>query len=188
MAVFPSDSVTDISSTERYSNSKGFPVTSYVTVPVTPVTGRSLSEAVDELSRTVVARLEAAGRTLLALPMSGHRLGVRSGGLEFMREAIEAYGWSGVTVRPAAPSAKAITQMDEALSWLSLIPGDQLVVRRVVGCRALVHPVTGRHLHSWRALGAVLGVNHHQARRWHERGIHAIVEVLAEGRDRAGGQ
>ena len=37
--------------------------------------------------------------------------------------------------------------MDEAMAWISLIPLDRYVLRRIVGARSLVHPITERHLY-----------------------------------------
>src|SRR4051795_7597431 len=71
--------------------------------------------------------------------------------------------------------------MDEALGWLALIPADRFVLRRIVGARALVAPLTGRHLYSWRRLGRVLGADHRAVQRWHADGIRCIARALAQG-------
>ena len=64
------------------------------------------------------------------------------------------------------------------MAWLSLIPVDRYVLRRIVGARSLVHPVSERHLYPWRRLGAVLGADHKAVQRWHAQGIDLIVEAL----------
>ncbi len=68
--------------------------------------------------------------------------------------------------------------MDQALAWIPLIPADKLVLRRIVGCRCLVSPLTGRHLFSWRRLARLLGADHKAISRWHATGIDLIVATL----------
>ena len=126
----------------------------------------------------VVYRLEEAGATLLALPGTGWTTRLRSSSLEIVRTALEAYGWTEARIRPAVPSAEKITRMDEALGWIPLIPLDRYVLRRVVGARSLVNPLTDRHLYPWRRLGVALGADHKAVQRWHAQGIRMIVTAL----------
>jgi hypothetical protein len=138
----------------------------------------------DPITRTeidavsVIARLEEAGRTLLALPSSGYSTKLRSSSIDIVRAAIESYGWSVRQIRPAVPSAAKISRMDEAMSWLSLIPADKYVLRRIVGARSLVHPISDRHLFTWRRLGQLIGADHKAMQRWHAQGIDLIVAGL----------
>lgn len=118
----------------------------------------------------VVYRLEEAGATLLALPGTGWTTRLRTSSLEIVRTALDAYGWTEARIRPSVPSAERITRMDEALSWIPLIPLDRYVLRRVVGARSLVHPITDRHLFPWRRLGKALGADHKAIQRWHAQG------------------
>ncbi|WP_428485970.1 DUF6362 family protein [Rhodopila sp.] len=126
----------------------------------------------------VTATLEAAGKTLLALPGCGFSPGLSAGGLDVVRNAIEAYGWTELPIRPPVPRARAISEMDQALRWLSLIPNDRYVLRRIVGARLLVHPVTDRHLFTWRRVGKVLGCDYRAIQRWHAEAIDLIVRAL----------
>lgn len=126
----------------------------------------------------VIYRLEEAGATLLALPNTGYSTRLRTSSLEFVRTALETYGWTEARIRPAVPSADKITRMDEAMSWIPLIPLDRHVLRRVVGARSLVHPITDRHLFAWRRLGKSLGADHKAVQRWHTQGIAIIVAAL----------
>lgn len=126
----------------------------------------------------VVYRLEEAGTTLLALPGTGWSTRMRTSSLEIVRTALEAYGWNDGKIRPAVPSAEKITRMDEAMSWIPLIQADRYVVRRVVGARSLVHPITDRHLFPWRRLGKALRADHKAIQRWHAQGIRLIVNAL----------
>lgn len=129
----------------------------------------------------VTWRLEEAGARLLALPGTGWSTRLRSSSLEIVRTAIESYGWTEQRVRPPVPQAAAITRMDEAMGWISLIPIDRYVLRRIVGARSLVHPVTERYLFPWRRLGAALGADHKAVQRWHAEGIGLIVTALSGG-------
>jgi len=126
----------------------------------------------------VISRLEEAGATLLALPGTGWTTRLRTSSLEIVRTAIESYGWTTKRIRPPIPSAAQISRMDEALSWIVLIPMDRYVVRRIVGARSLVHPINQRYLYPWRQLGAVLGADHKAVQRWHAQGIDLIVAAL----------
>jgi hypothetical protein len=126
----------------------------------------------------VIHRLEEAGATLLALPGTGWSTRLRTSSIEIVRTALEAYGWRTARVRPAVPSAEQIDRMEEALTWIPLIPSDRYVLRRVVGARSLVHPVTDRHLYPWRRLGSALGADHKAVQRWHAQGIAMILEAL----------
>jgi hypothetical protein len=68
--------------------------------------------------------------------------------------------------------------MDEALGWIPLIPRDRSVLRRIVGARALINPLTDRHLYPWRRLGTMLGADHKAVQRWHAQGVDIIVSAL----------
>jgi hypothetical protein len=127
----------------------------------------------------VTWRLEEAGETLLALPGTGYTTKLRTSSLDIVRTALENYGWSESRVRPPVPSSAKITRMDEALSWILLIPVENYVLRRIVGARCLISPVTERHLFPWRRLGAALGADHKAVQRWHGQGIAVIVAALA---------
>ena len=146
--------------------------TSRLTVPRPDV--RPLVDA-----ETVIARLEEAGHTLLCLPRTGPTTALRQTRHQYVAEALEAFAVADDS-RPRAPvpSAARITRMDQALAWIPLIPADRLVLRRIVGCRCLVSPLTGRHLFSWRRLARLLGADHKAISRWHANGIDLIVGAL----------
>ncbi len=126
----------------------------------------------------VVARLEEAGATLLSLPESGFSPRMRNGALQVVHSAAEAYGWSSARLRPPVPSPERITRMDESFAWLALIPADRAVLRRLVSARALVSPLTGKHLYAWRRLAGLVGADHKAVQRWHAEGIRLIVRAL----------
>ncbi len=126
----------------------------------------------------LVACLEEAGSTLLAMPPAGFSPRLRTTTLPVLREAAEAYGWSMAELRAPMPSASRISRMDKAMGYLALIPQDRYLLRRIVGCRALVHPVSGRHLFSWRRLGELINADHKAVQRWHGDGIRIILDAL----------
>ena len=150
-----------------------------VTVPQIITSRASLlpSEA-ESPQEWVTRRLEEAGRTILALSHRGYTTHLRTGGLDYVRDAMEAYGWSAETIRPAAPDSAAITAMDEAYGWLALIPTNRYVLRRIAGARSLVHPVTDRHLYPWRRIAKTIGADHKAVQRWHADAIAFIAAVL----------
>jgi len=131
-------------------------------------------------SNYVVQRLEEAGATLLALPGTGHSTRLRLSKLDIVQTAMEAYGWTPGHVRPPIPGAGKIDRMDEAMAWIGLIPDDRYVLRRVVGARSLVSPMTDKHLYTWRRLATVLGADHKAVQRWHGQGIEMIVRSIAD--------
>lgn len=135
-------------------------------------------EAVGIDAKEVIRRLEEAGAALLALPATGWSTRLRSSTLDIVRSAADAYGWTEGVARPPVPSAARISRMDEAMGWIAHIPLERYVLRRIVGARSLVHPVSERHLFPWRRLGAVLGADHKAVQRWHGEGIALIVAAL----------
>lgn len=122
--------------------------------------------------------LEKAGITLQCLPDTGPRLGLRLVSLELQAAARMAGQVSGGERRALRPSLEPgdIEAMDTAFAWLSLI--DNRTERRIVCARLLVDPRTGRHRYSWRAIGRLLGVDHHAVQGWWQSGIAKIVRGL----------
>ena len=126
----------------------------------------------------IVARLEDAGRAILALPASGYTTRLRVSHLDIVQTMTEAYGYTDSRLRPPHPSAAAIDAMDEAYAWLALIPDQKYVLRRIVAARSLVHPLTDRHLYPWRRLGTALGADHKAVQRWWREGMGMILSAL----------
>jgi len=126
----------------------------------------------------VIYRLEEAGSTLLALPSAGWTTRLRVSRLDTLADAVAGSGWDSKRMRPALPSAGRVTRMDEALGWITQIPLERHVLRRIVGARALVSPTTERHLFSWRRLGEAMGADHKAVQRWHAEGIDLLVRFL----------
>jgi hypothetical protein len=130
-------------------------------------------------AEAVQLRLEDAGATLLAMPDRGPSTRLRQMRFDIVHTALEAYGWDAPPLRAPTPDSAAISEMDEAFGWLRYIPDGNFVLRRIVGARALVHPLTRRHLFTWRRLAAVVGADHKSVQRWHGQGLQMIVLALA---------
>jgi hypothetical protein len=127
-------------------------------------------------------RLEEAGATLLAIPNTGWTTKLRTSSIDIVRSAVEAYGWNERMLRPPVPDSRKIDRMEEALGWIPLIPLDKYVLRRIVGARSLVHPLTDKYLYPWRRLAAALGADHKAVQRWHRQGVDIIVDTLNRSR------
>ncbi len=133
----------------------------------------------------VISRLEEAGATLMALPPTGYTTHLKTSRLDWVQDAVEAYGLDS-RFRPPVPPPERVTRMDEAMAWLALIPEDKFVLRRVVGARAMISPLSGKHLFSWRQLGVSLHADHKAVQRWHANGIDMIVSALNKRAKNAG--
>lgn len=136
-------------------------------------------------------RLESGGRTLLAMPMPRGALprDARSHWPEVVRSMQDTFlalvGASdqikedhaaarhGVHI---APTARAVAEMDEALQWLWLI--EDARKRRLCMARALIHPVSDRHLVSYAKLGRIFGLHKDTMRIWHDRALAEIATML----------
>jgi hypothetical protein len=125
----------------------------------------------------VIARLDEAGMTLLSLPREraiGH---IRSSCWQHVEPAVRDMDFTGRPLCITATPAE-IARMDEAMAWLALIPQDKFVLRRIVGARAMVSPITGRHLFPWRRIATLMGADHKAIQRWHAQGIGIIAQAI----------
>jgi hypothetical protein len=125
----------------------------------------------------VVAALQLATLTLMALPPGGHGTGLAQGRNDVVQDIAEAYGYTAQTVRPAVPPAGAITAMDEVHGWLRFVPNR--VTRRIISLRSLTR--SSGDPKSWRSIGAIVGAHPMSIKTWHERGILQIVVALNQG-------
>jgi hypothetical protein len=131
-------------------------------------------------AETVIARLEEAGRALLSLPNVGPSTRLVQSGLEWVRDASDCARPASPRIWPSIPDAATIDRMDQALAWIPLIPVDRYVLRRVVGARSLINPMTDRYLYTWRRLALAVGADHKAVQRWHAQGIDLIVAQLSQ--------
>lgn len=156
-----------------------------------------MSEAEIEIwtPEDVRLRLEEAGQTLMSLPLpkGAFPRDDRSNWPDVVRgyeDAFAALIGASESVKGdfaesrnrvrLTPGAAAIGRMDEALDWLWRI--DDVRKRRLCLCRALVHPVSGRHIVSYRKLGRMFGLHHETIRAWHDRALAQIATLLTEKR------
>lgn len=131
--------------------------------------------------------MEEAGATLLSLPHTGHSTRLRVSALRPLPGAEDMMHAAPDRPRIPVPSAAGVDRMDQALAWVPLIPEGQvgprcgptgIVLRRIVHARALVSPLTGKHLFAWRRLACTVGADHKAVQRWHAQGIDIIVAAL----------
>ena len=130
-------------------------------------------------AKYVAVRLEEAGRVLMALPATGCMpSGFRSFWPHYPHDVHEAYGYGQDEPRPAVPSAKAVSAMEQAFGWVQLISPDKIRMRRIVLMRSLVSPRTDRHVWSWRRLAEELDIGSTWARGEYATGLAIIAGAL----------
>jgi hypothetical protein len=140
----------------------------------------------------VAGRLEQAGRALLALPASRCMpAGMKSAWPEYVQTMWEAFNPDDTdaerraadreALRPGPPSARAISDMDEAYRWITLV--DDVPVRKILLLRSLVDPMTDKPRFSWRRLHRQFGLHIDTLQRKHSRGVEQIANRLNSGRD-----
>lgn len=144
----------------------------------TPTSNPHTPDGMPATAEWVLARLEEAGATLLSMPNTGHSTRLRMGTLRPLPDAEDALHAVPGPVRAPVPSAASVDRMDQSFVWVSLIPEAKFILRRVVHARALVNPLTGKHLFAWRRLAATVGADHKAVQRWHAQGIDVIVAAL----------
>jgi Domain of unknown function (DUF6362) len=134
----------------------------------------------DRLDAQYVAiRLSEAGKTLLSLPNTGCApAGFRSLWPSFAHNVIEAYGYEECEVRLSPPSNKAVSEMEQAFSWIQLIPKDQVRLRRIVLLRSLVSPRTDKPVFSYARIAQRFGCAKSWAKNQHMTGIYIITYAL----------
>ncbi|MFH5923821.1 DUF6362 family protein [Roseomonas xinghualingensis] len=139
---------------------------------------RELPEAIYD-AEVVEFRLQDAGATLLALPGRGcFPAGYRTNWPQVVVDVADAAPFREEDIPIPPPTAKRITQMDEAFGWLRLLPADKAEHRRIILLRSLTSPRHGRHLHSWRKIGEMLSLEHRTVQRRFAEGIGWITAEL----------
>jgi hypothetical protein len=123
--------------------------------------------------------LEWAGSKLLSLnlrsplPQSPH-----SAWPSFAADASEAYGYTGERLRPGRPTSHEIVLMDQILRLPSLIP--DIKQRRIINARALVAPVSNRHIYSWTKIAFMLHTSRPVVQRQHSIGLSVIIRCVPQ--------
>ncbi len=127
----------------------------------------------------VVACLEAATATLLAMPPGGHSTGLAQSRQDVVHEFMEAYGRDNDARnrlgRRPIPKASAISAMDVVLGWPKLL--ENKAFRRIVALRSLTNPANAKPK-SWRSIARIVGADHKAVKRWHEIAIAQLTRKL----------
>lgn len=117
--------------------------------------------------------LEWAGATLLAMRLrSPFPREFRAAWPEFPSDFNDAYGYTAESFRVPAPSSADIDLMDTILALPSLV--DDPTTRRILHRRALVTPLTGRYIHSYRSIALLLHSDERRVARLHKAGLVRI--------------
>ena len=156
-----------------------------------PAAGTAAVWTVEEVGR----RLEEAGRTLMSLPLPRGALpkDQRSRWPDAVRGYEDAFAaligaspdvkqdfTDGHNRIRDVPTARSVGRMEEALDWLWCF--DDPRKRRLCLARALIHPVSGRHVASYRKLGRIFGLHHETVRAWHDKALAEIAVFLTHAR------
>ncbi|MCH8092939.1 MAG: hypothetical protein IIC57_11415, partial [Proteobacteria bacterium] len=114
-------------------------------------------------------RLEEAAETLKAQSLSIRDMpsGRVTAWPDVVHDAIVAYGYAPVRMRPAAPTPAKISRADEAVQWLFWLSDRE---RKIVWARACRI--------SWRRLAAIDGRSHPTLRKIFAGGLDAILRNL----------
>lgn len=138
--------------------------------------GRSGPASADPTGRKawVIGRLEEAGRVTLSLPDRCPRSVTMN--WQIVRSFWECYGTTPERAPVLRPTGEEIDRMDEAFQWIAAEP--RVAIRRVLGLRCLIHPLTYRHHYSWREIGRLLGCDYRSVQLWHGHGVNGIVARL----------
>ncbi len=123
-----------------------------------------------------IRRIEHAGATLRCLRIRSPSTLLARGRIEIVQEAGVDMAADRMRLAYPVPSARDVSLMDEALSWIWLIPNQ--VKRRVVSMRSQFHPYQEKNIISWRRCGELIGADHKTARAWHGQAIGVITLAL----------
>lgn len=124
----------------------------------------------------ITRRIEHGGATLRCLRLRHPSTLLAQGRVEIVRELMDyPPDRTPGNVYPT-PNTRDIALMDEALSWILLIPNQQH--RRVVGLRSQFNPIREQHMRSWREIGGVMKCSHVAAKEWHAKAMGLLVVAL----------
>ena len=138
-------------------------------------------------------RLEDAGRTLMMLPIP--RNGVPGQYRSWWPDTVSTRSeWFAAQVQADAeireemlagrnavkllPQQHQIDDMQEALEWIYDYLYDPF--KKIAFARMLVHPVSGRHIVSFRKLGRITGLDHKTVKARHDVAMESISCALAK--------
>ena len=115
--------------------------------------------------------LEWAGARLVAMPGGTNRPNSpRALWPEYSQDKFELVKFRGqLPLRVNGPSKDEILIMDEILLLHNL--SEYVVRRRLIHCRSVVHPITGRNIYSWRRIAKLLKSDPKVVHRWYDLGL-----------------
>jgi hypothetical protein len=118
--------------------------------------------------------LEWAGSKLLAMHItSPYPREPSAAWPAYVQEAIVAYGYSNIRLRPPQPTKLEIDLMDEILYLPSL--AQDVTTLRILQVRSLVTPVSNRYLYSWTKIAHLLHSDKRNIQRKYRNGLGEIV-------------
>lgn len=98
---------------------------------------------------------------------------------DFSQDLFEVLEFRGeFTTRPAIPSAKEITLMEEILTLPNLCK--RPAIRKTVRIRTLINPINDRHVFSWRKVAKAIGSDVKTVRVWYNAGLLEIFNTIPE--------
>jgi len=121
----------------------------------------------------VFEQIERSVRTLRKLP----RVTVRQrfcNWPDIIRSFHEAYGYNDPDPPRIVPTAKQLTELDQAIRWLAWISQYGAEYPRIIWARA--------ERRSWRSIAGIAGLSKDTCRERFRIGLHGIYYALEEGR------
>jgi len=123
---------------------------------------------------TVKLWLDWAGAKLISMP--GQRSGPRAPHViwpEYSRTAGEVTTFRNIPQLRANPPTGAEYQIIDLILDLPNVC-DRLLVRRIVRCRSLTHPIRGNPLYNWTRISELLAVKTYTVKRLYNDGLAEI--------------
>ncbi len=121
--------------------------------------------------KDIVERLEEAGKTEISLPERGYSPKLAQRHYRVVRRLFHDEA-APLALRPPAPSAEQISRMEEAFGWVLALPESEVVTRRILFARAMVHPISNLHIFSWRQIGRTLGLDYRLVQKKFGEGVN----------------
>lgn len=126
--------------------------------------------------------LEWAGIRLVAMPTQRMKPKLpRAFWPEYSQDKFQTLEFRpNITLRALAPSRDEIPIMDEILSLPNTCT--RVEVRRILHKRALINPVRGTYVYSWREIADILDMKQSAAKRLHREGLVEAARKADPGR------
>lgn len=121
--------------------------------------------------------LEWAGGRMLSIQVHGARpSSYRSFWPDYPDDQSTAYGYTPARMRAPSLNSSEVVLMDEILSLVSLTPN--ILQRRILNARALVHPLNNRHLYSWAKIAILIHSERRAVKLLHKRGLEILSQSV----------